>query len=544
MGLRSTASDPLDRTDRLLLVLVAVASSAWCLATARAVGATFDEPLYLEAGLDAWRRGTFKELLSAGVMPLPPHLQTLPLYLRELAAGRPFAVATDLSDMLPIARGMTLVFWLILLFYSMRLARAFGGPWAGRLAIAVIALEPNFLAHAGLATTDIAVAAFLVMFAWCYREGRDQAWLRRIGWPAAVFGLALASKASALTFGPMVVAAVEVERWRAGHRPSWPRDGAMVLVVGTILAVLYCGPGGGPSFQGTLSRMPADHVLRPALAWFGSLPLSPNAFYAFWFQADHNNTGQPTFLLGVENARALWFYVPVLPVIKFPIATLLLTLWALVSHRPRLRLALGLAAVVALLMVMVRVQTGIRFLLPLMVFLMAGVSTRVVTGIAGLPAVRRPIAISGLSLLLAWMAVGDARAWPDPLRHVNELWGGPEHGNRVVSDSNYDWGQGLPELARWQQSHGEPTVIWYFGTDPRFPRLRRYDPRRESVANSQPRARYLAVSTSFLYGGYLTADGPGRELMLRLRRQAPVARTRTFFVFDADVIYASSGAGP
>lgn len=544
MGLRSTVSDALDRTDRLLLVVVAAASSAWCLATARALGATFDEPFYLEAGLDAWRHGTFKELLAAGVMPLPVHLQTLPLYLRELAAGRPLAVATDLSEMLPIARSVTLVFWFILLFYGMRLARTFGGPWAGRLAIAVIALEPNFLAHAGLATTDIALAAFLVMFACVYREGRDQPWLRRIGWPAAVFGLALASKASALTFGPMVIAAVEVERWRAGHRPSWPLDGAMVFVVGTILAVLYCGPGGEPSFQGMLSRMPADHALRPALAWFGSLPLSPNAFYAFWFQADHNNTGQPTFLLGVENARALWFYVPVLPIIKFPIATLLLVLWALVSHRPRLRLVLGLAAVVALLMVMVRVQTGIRFLLPLMVFLMVGVSSRVVTGIAGLPAARRRLAIGSLSLLLAWMAMGDARAWPDPLRHVNELWGGPDHGYHVVSDSNYDWGQGLPELAQWQQSHGGPTLIWYFGTDPRFPQLRRFDPRRESVDLKLPQARYLAVSTSLLYGGYLTAEGPGRDLMLRLRQQAPVARTRTFLVFDADVIYESSGAGP
>ncbi|MGE3491707.1 MAG: hypothetical protein AB7N29_17005 [Vicinamibacterales bacterium] len=543
MASRSTASDAPGRTDRLLLVLVAAVSSAYCLTTARILGATFDEPFYLEAGLDAWRRGTFKELLSAGVMPLPAHLQTLPLYLRELAAGRPLSVASDLSSMLPVARSVTLVFWLILLFYGMRLARAVGGPWAGRLAVTVIALEPNFLAHAGLATTDIALAAFLVMFACVYREGRDQPWSRRIALPAAVFGLALASKASALTFGPMVIAAIEIERWRLGHRPSSPRDGAMVFVAGTMLAVLYCGPGGEPSFQGMLSRMPVDHMLRPALAWFGSLPLSPNAFYAFWFQADHNNTGQPTFLLGVENARSLWFYVPVLPAIKFPIATLALMLWALVSHRPRLRLVLGLAGVVAVLMLMVRVQTGIRFLLPLMVFLVVGVASRVVTGIAALPAARRPLAISGLSLLLLWMAVGGARAWPDPLRHVNELWGGPEHGYRVVSDSNYDWGQGLPELAQWQQSHGEPTLIWYFGTDTRFPQLRRFDPRRDSVDKAQPRARYLAVSSSLLYGGYLTADGPGRDLMLRLRRQMPETRTRTFFVFNADVIYESDAAG-
>lgn len=180
MGSQSTASSALGRADVMLLLLVTAASSAWCLATARILGATFDEPFYLEAGLDAWRRGTFKELLAAGVMPLPAHLQTLPLYLRELAAGRPFTVAADLSEMLPVARSVTLVFWGVLLFYSMRLARSLGGPWAGRLAVVVLALDPNFLAHAALATTDLALAAFLMMFACAYREGHGHGWLRRI----------------------------------------------------------------------------------------------------------------------------------------------------------------------------------------------------------------------------------------------------------------------------------------------------------------------------------------------------------------------------
>lgn len=539
MGSRSTASSALGRADALLLILVAAASSAWCLATARLLGATFDEPFYLEAGLDAWRRGTFKQLLAAGVMPLPVHLQTLPLYLRELAAGRPFTVAADLSELLPVARSVTLLFWCVLLFYSMRLARALGGPWAGRLAVVVLALDPNFLAHAALATTDIAIAAFLVMFACAYWEGRDQAWPRRIAWPALVFAMALSSKASALTFGPMIIAAVEIVRWRESGRRAWPRDGAWVFAAGTLLSVIYCGPGGDPSFQGVLSRLPADHALRPALAWFGSLPLSPNAFFAFWFQADHNRTGQPTFLLGVENARSLWFYVPVLPTIKFPIATLLLVAWAVVARPPRLRLVMGLAAVVGLLMVMVRVQTGIRFLLPLVAFLIAGVAARLATSMAELTTVRRRWAMAVLGGLVAWLGADAARAWPDPLRYVNAFWGGPEHGYRVVSDSNYDWGQGLPELADWKRSHGEPTAIWYFGTDPRFPHLQRYNPSRDVAVAMVPRPRFLAVSTSLLYGGYVTAPGPARDLMLTLRSLAPVARTRTFLIFDAEVLYAA-----
>lgn len=337
----------------------------------------------------------------------------------------------------------------------------------------------------------------------------------------------------------MVIVAVEIARWRESGRLGWPRDGAWVFAAGTVVSVIYCGPGGDPSFQGVLSRIPADHALRPALAWFGSLPLSPNALFAFWFQADHNTTGQPTYLLGVESARSLWFYVPVLPAIKFPIATMLLIAWALMSHPPRLRLALGLAAVVAILMVMVRVQTGIRFLLPLMAFLMVAVAARLAAGIAALQPVRRPVAIGVLGALLTWLVADDARAWPDPLRYVNAFWSGPDQGYRVVSDSNYDWGQGLPELADWQQSHGSPTAVWYFGTDPRFPDLQRYDPRRGALTALEARPNYLAVSTSLLYGGYLTAAGPARDVMLKLRELTPVARTRTFLIFDMDVLYAA-----
>ena len=33
--------------------------------------------------------------------------------------------------------------------------------------------------------------------------------------------------------------------------------------------------------------------------------------------------------------------------------------------------------------------------------------------------------------------------------------------------SNYDWGQGLPDLRKWQQQHpGADRNVWYFGSDP------------------------------------------------------------------------------
>ena len=73
---------------------------------------------------------------------------------------------------------------------------------------------------------------------------------------------------------------------------------------------------------------------------------------------------------------------------------------------------------------------------------------------------------------LAWNALSAATHWPDGLCYINELWGGPAGGYRLVSDSNYDWGQGVPETERWLAEHGQPPLdLFAFTTDPRAQRF-------------------------------------------------------------------------
>jgi len=539
----STSSSALSALDRRLLFITAAATSLWCLASARILGATFDEPFYLDAGIDAWRRGDFRELLAAGTMPLPAYLQTLPLHAGEWLTGQPWPAGGDFGAALAVARSVTLLFWWMLLAYAMRLAHAIGGSWAGRLALLVIALDPNFLAHAALATTDVPFAGALAAFAYYYRAGRDDAhWFRRTGLPAAVFAVALTAKASAVSFGPLVVIALEAEAWWRGRRPAIA-NAIQVFAIGGVLAVIACGTGGQPSFQGTLAGMAADHPLRPVVMWLGGLPWSPNALSALWFQADHNNTGQPTFLLGYESARWLWFYVPVLPAIKLAIPTLVLLAAAMLAPQARTPIVIAASMLTVLLMLLVRVQTGIRFLLPLLALGLACAAARVALAVEQLPDRRRRVAVGLAAAMLVWLGVGTARTWPDGLRYTNEWWGGPAEGYRVVSDSNYDWGQGLPELSAWQRERRTDVAVWYFGTDPRYPELQRYDPRRDRWPEGERSVGYLAVSTSLMYGGYLTGEGPGRQLMLHLRSLTPVGRTRTFLIFDAAAIYDTGASG-
>ncbi len=74
-------------------------------------------------------------------------------------------------------------------------------------------------------------------------------------------------------------------------------------------------------------------------------------------------------------------------------------------------------------------------------------------------------------------------------------------------DSNYDWGQGLPELDRWQEEHAQPQVaVWYFG-QPFCLDSRRYHPLDlggvavdgPGGVREQVRGRIVAVSLTLLY---------------------------------------------
>ena len=119
-------------------------------------------------------------------MPLPVDMDTFPLYLWDRWHGIHLDPANDLEQFLPWQRTGTLVFWWLLLAYARLAGRQLAGVWGGRLAVALLASEPALLAHASLATTDLAVTACLLAFVYHYRTGRGKGWVWRIALPALV----------------------------------------------------------------------------------------------------------------------------------------------------------------------------------------------------------------------------------------------------------------------------------------------------------------------------------------------------------------------
>jgi len=555
-----------------------VASSVWCLTAAHELGATFDEPLYLTRGLETWRSGSHAGLMKLGTMPLPVDWDTLPLYVWERWREKPFDVAADLDRILPVARAGTLAFWWLLLAYGWLAARRLAGPWGGRLAVAWLAAEPNLLAHASLATTDIAISACLVALIYHWQIGRDRTWPWRVGWPALWFAAAVGAKASGIVFGPLCMFVVELERlfrarstsfrefknirslWQLENLPviyrsfgPFRRDASHVMAIGFVLVFMYCGCDWRPepSFVAWAHKLPDSPVAR-SMVWLSEhLTIFSNAGEGLVRQIKHNMKGHHgAYLLGTNYPRAVWYYFPLALCIKLTIP-LLMVIPAMAFWRRNGLVNWAMLSAGALLVFSVtcRVQIGIRLVLPLVVMLIIGVAAALVRAASesGTGWQRRVVAI-GVVAGVTWTAVSSSQAWPNGLCYINEFWGGSERGYLCLSDSNYDWGQGVRELAQWRRDRGlEQLDVWYFGTDPaiNWPPLRNVPLHTLPLARADDvpafiQGRYVAVGTSLLFG---TGDcGPACPQATEFfRHRKPFARTTTFLIYD---LSPSSTDGP
>lgn len=542
--------------DALWLLVFAVASSTAILAGSARLSATFDEPTYLEQGLQCWRTGSYKGLMRLGTMPLPIDLQTLPIYAYERYQGQPVDLANDFNRYLPLARAGTLVFWWLLLTYGMLIGREFAGPWGGRGVIAVLALEPSLVAHAGLATTDLAVTSLLLMFGYHYARGRDAGWWWRIGLPGVLYGASILAKASGLIFGPILMLAIEAERWfrsapaatSAGGGGRWQslwlasgplrRDAWQIGLLGLAVTFFYIGSDWKPepSFVKWAQSLPAGSA-HDRFTWLAEkLCIFTNAGEGIVQQVKHNLRGHGAFLLDETWRRSVWYYFPVLLSMKLTIP-LLIALAVTLIVRPSAHLQWpSLAALLLLLFsVHARVQIGVRLVLPLVALGVIGVTIAVVRWGRDANIFHRTAFLSTVGAALGWLCMTSAQTWPHGLCYVNELWGGPGSGYRLVSDSNYDWGQGLRELEQWAAANRVQRLgIWYFGTDPaaRRPPFQFTPIHVTPDATPDKLARelegsLLAVGTTIRHGAYCQDC----EFTKYLNTLEPVDRTQTFLIY-------------
>ena len=387
---------------------------------------------------------------------------------------RPLAIAR--AGILPMFVLSALAVWLW--------ARRSAGALAALFSVALFALDPSVLAHAGLATTDIEFTAAFCGPLLAFVVWWETPTSRTASVAGLLFGAALASKYEGLALVPCAVAAAAVLAW-GRIRPRLPaRSIALHAALAAVVAFVVVWATYRFSFGALASQLDARTLARldhdcssstscSAIAWLASKPMpAPASIDGLWEFLWEERAGHPSYLLGAWSMHGFAAYYSVGLLVKTPIPELLLAAgglaWAL-RNDPRdraARIAAPVAAAVALVAVASSsgINIGVRHVLPVLPLLsIAGgrALAALMSDVQGSLAARRAAqALAGG--LGAWLAFGSLRAHPEYLGYFNEAVG--SDGDLVLLDSDLDWGQDLWRLESVLREHGVDRVhLLYFG---------------------------------------------------------------------------------
>jgi 4-amino-4-deoxy-L-arabinose transferase-like glycosyltransferase len=467
---------------------------------------TWDEDDHIYSGYMSWKHGDFG--LNPEHPPLVKFVAALPLLNMPLKmpglqdrffkheaflGGKDFFFKNDANAMLFRARMAVTSFTLLLALLVFMAAQEMFGTWAGFIALALLAFDPNLLAHGAVVGTDVGLSCFTFasVYAFYRYVKAPSAW--RLIVVGIATGLALACKHTGILIFPMLFLLAIWEVWRSVPTtteqsagpilttiPASKRAQRLALALLAITAIgltilwtaygfrfqaraegLQMNPRLSEFLQG-LSRPREAHLLQ-TVARFHLLPESyiygladvriMSDFYA-------------SFLLGKVYPHGVWFYFPVAFTIKSSLPfllLLLLTIWAIAARRFTAWREIYYLTIPPLFYLIIAMSSGmnigVRHILPMYLFfsvLIGGAASKLIRDN------HRWIFL--VVALLIFQAISTSRSYPAYLAYANELWGGPPRVHELLSDSNSDWGQQLKDVRHYlDQRNIKDCWFIYFG---------------------------------------------------------------------------------
>ena len=477
-------------TAGVLLILMFVLSGGAALHES----ATIDEVTHIGAGLSYVQKLDLR--FNNEHPPLPKILSALPLAMRGTKAdytsiqwkfGESFFPAylaqwvfgdwvltrwNDPRATLLWARLPMLLLTIALGWVLFLLGRRLGGDWGGVLCVAAYATTPAFLVFGPLVLTDAAIALFSVLTLWTLGELWRNPDARNTRWFALALAGALLSKfSSGILCIAIFVFILTTRRWPLAKQPAdrveakawrkvrWRAVRKAIFQAAVVVYAVYFVF----SWNQPVDIPGLGHGL---LAIVGRLLMPPWLFLRGlgWVIL---SAVRPSFLLGRAYPHGVWFYFPVLFVLKsLPgfLGLLVLTLVLAIRPRPRSRsavippeLATHWRAIWVSLLVFLGVclvgpmDISIRhFTVPiaLLILLPAPLPRLLQRCTPRVAWASRALAL-GLALSCLFTAI---RSYPYYFPYASPLaMGRPAYW--LMSDSNVDWNQGLPEVDQFARQH-------------------------------------------------------------------------------------------
>jgi tetratricopeptide (TPR) repeat protein len=399
--------------------------------------------------------------------------------------------------------------------------------WSSRLcgaalavvALAMLNLEPNLIAHGHLATLDLPLTFFWWATLWQWRavlcsarapssrtspvdaasRAEGSAWTALAGFFVAL-ALAVFTKFTGLLLIPVcaLVAVFALDGGRARLRAC----GVVAITLVGLALVSHLVYGFGDTRYGLPSRL-VD-------AASGKLA--------------HRGEGHFSYLMGRRSVEGFPEYYLVTLLVKTPLPLLalaltgLLTGWRQLSRLDRALLVVPAVAIVASFSA-VGVNIGVRHVLPVYPAL-------VIAAVLGARfAWRRRFTRAVLVLVWGAWLVGIARVVPQQLAYFNVVAGGAAGGDRWLIDSNLDWGQDERRLRRFLETAGARGETWEINPDGARARSGRFVVNANTLHNLMRRdaTRYawLRGLRPSGYAGYAWQryDLQGRDFAARVTQQ-------------------------
>ncbi len=474
---------------------------------------TVDEFAHLPSGWYYWQTGNFA--LFPQNPPLVKLLSALPLFLIHPAVDTavrvqntgwfPWVFGTDFMErnraiydrVFLLGRLPIVLLGVLTGLLVYRWARELYGTGAGLVALILFVFCPSIVAHAHLATVDLGSAFFTVLALYrLYRYLRKPT-RRRLVLCGLALGAAELSKFTGILLYPifLILVLIPLEVRQDGRKQLGRNLASLAAIVLLSLLVIDLGY----LFQGVGRPLRDFHFESRSMARVASLlPGLPAPLPAPYLQGVDdlqliNETGEyPNYLFGRWSRQGFKAYYLITLLYKSPLLLLLAVLLAPFARAKEVRgqLFLWLPAVALFLAfsLLSRVDYGIRYVLPILPLacIYAG---RLVPWFA---ARGRTLRVAGLACLAIY-PLSVLAATPDTLDYFNVLAGG--QGDRILLDSNLDWGQGLKRLKRYMDHEGLQKIdLAYFGhVDPAI-----YGIHWEFPDPSRPGP--IAVSANFLHG--------------------------------------------